>query len=113
MAYPNDQRNPLAAIPVYVVPAPGGGGTTGTQVNNIASAGSSLVSNAPGVLLTLLVGVGAAGATLEIYDGEDESGPLLATVSGDAPVSLTLNMPFSTGLFVRSTGDANYTLIYS
>lgn len=108
MGYPNDQSNPAGAIPVYLAAAPSGS----VQVHNIAVEGDVVLKVGPGTLNSVIVGVPETGATISFYDGLDNTGTLLTIISGaSAPVSLTLGLHFTTGLYVQTAGAANYTIL--
>lgn len=96
--WPNEQTNPAAAIPVYVVTPPA------TKADNFPTNGSAQIWPTAGVLTTVTVGTAGTGSTLALYDGTSASDTLLTTIDTSNQVSLTFNIPFSVGLFGVAAG---------
>lgn len=109
MSWPNEQNNPAAAIPVYVVPNSAG------MSYNIGANGSAQVWPLSGVLTGVTVGTGGTTSTLSLYEGTSNAGRLLATIDTSTQVSLTFNAPFTGGLFAEAAGAvaANSTVSFT
>ncbi|MFM0428197.1 hypothetical protein PQQ75_04205 [Paraburkholderia aspalathi] len=81
---------------------------------NLSAAGSTLLKTGIGSLGGVVVGTGAAGATITLYDGTNTSGTLIAVLSAAAPVPLTFGVSFFTGLYVVVAGGSpNVTVSYT
>lgn len=82
----------------------------GANYTNISGADEVAVSPRPGRLVGIAINTPIADATIAVYDGEDEEGTLIASITLPAdvgampPSSLLYDVAYSTGLFVVTTG---------
>jgi hypothetical protein len=104
-SFPNAQNNPGAAVPVY---------DTGYAAKNITTSASTLVKTGVGTFGRVTVNTAQAGATVTAYDGIDNTGVKLATISAAAQVSLAFGVALATGLYVVTAGatPADITVAY-
>ncbi|HHV58258.1 MAG TPA: hypothetical protein GXX50_10930 [Firmicutes bacterium] len=70
---------------------------------NAATSGTG-VKSGPGVLHAVAVNDSGSGMTLTLYDGTSTSGTVLGVIKPTAPVTLTYDARFATGLFVVIDG---------
>ena len=105
MSQNNNQNLDAGAIPVRPVPS---------SSVNIKTATSTVVKAASGALSRVTVNTGGAGSTAALYDGLDNTGVLLGTVSTAAQVSLGYDVAVAVGLCVVTAGGtpADITVAY-
>lgn len=103
MNYPDDQGNPNGAIPVY---------QTGYHPANISTATGTLVKTGPGTFGGMTINTGAAGETVTVYDGVDNTGTVIGVYSAANPVPLPAAFALQTGLYIVTSGTANITIAY-
>lgn len=96
--YSNDQGNPAAATPVYVV--------SGTSSVNLAANTGTLIKTGPGLLGTVIINVAGTGTTLTLRDGTDNTGTIIATIDTTTRTSLQYGIPFSVGLYAVPAGSS-------
>lgn len=111
--FPTKQNNPAGATPVYLTAQPQGGATPA----NIAANGNHLVKTGAGTFLGLSVNTGVAGSTAKVYDGIDNTGTLIATISTAAVGSVSFapcGVNLAVGLFIVTAGSsaADVTALY-
>lgn len=87
------------------------------QGKNIAATGNLLCKTGAGTLIGVTVNTPAASAVLKIYDGIDNTGTLLATISCSAanePATLWYGIGCKVGVFaVLSGGNADVTVLFN
>jgi hypothetical protein len=104
---PSDQGNPSAAIPVYIV--------GGTSSKNITTNTGTLVKTGPGSLASITVGTAGTTTTATVYDGTNNTGTLLGTLTTTAQGQIPCGWPFTIGLYLVTAGGtaANLTVTYN
>jgi len=84
---------------------------------NITSQTTTLVATGNGVLHTITFNKPAQSGTVAIYNGIDNTGVLLATITIPAspkPLTLTYDIAFGVGLCVVTAGaDQDITIMYA
>lgn len=106
MTFPNEQNLAAGAIPVWMAPPPG------QVLTPITTSTGTLIKTGAGTIYSINVNTPEAGATAAIYDGVDDTGTLLGTVSLAAVGQISLGWAFATGLFIQTAGGspANITV---
>lgn len=85
---------------------------------NITTATTTVVKSGPGFLYGLLIGTPAASATITIYDNTAGSGTKITTITMPAallssgPIPVPINVAFSTGLTIVTTGTTEVTVSF-
>jgi hypothetical protein len=104
-AFPNAQNLRAGAIPVYAA---------GALAKNITTSVGTLVKTGAGTFEGVTVNTAQAGASVTVYDGIDNTGTKLATISAAAQTSLAFNIALATGLYVVTAGatPADVTIQY-
>lgn len=74
---------------------------------------SALVKRGSGSLASVIVGTGASGASVTLYDGTSSSGAVISTLSATGTVSLWYGLEFTTGLYLTVSGAVDVTVTYS
>jgi hypothetical protein len=105
-------RAPAFATPVFFVTNPG------AATANITTATSTLVHTGAGTFLGISVNTAHSGAQAVVYDGTDDTGAVLGTfaLTTQGPINTPgAGLPFTTGLFVVTTGGtpADITVSYA
>lgn len=104
MAYPSNQTNPAAAIPVY---------SGAAKYSHINAAGNTQAVTGTGVLLGVVVNTGVSGATVTLYDGTSAAGTLIAVISAATQGGFTYGVGVTTGLFVVVAGTPDVTVLHT
>lgn len=91
--------------------------TAGYQKTYIATGTTTLVQTGNGVLHTITVNTIVASATIKLYDGISAVNPfafitLPATITGDNPVTLVYDVPFTSGLTIVTSGATDVTVTW-
>jgi hypothetical protein len=90
----------------------------GTAYKNITTATTTAVKSGVGFLHALTINTYVASATITIYDNTAASGTkigtitLPSTITADAPVTLTFDVGFATGLTIVTSGATDVTVSY-
>lgn len=105
--YPNDQGNPAAAIPVYVV--------SGTSSSHLDGNAGTLIKAGPGLLGSVAINTAGTATTLTLRDGTDNTGSIIAVIDTGAQGSLQYGIPFTIGLYAVTAGSspADITIGYA
>lgn len=88
--------------------------STETTSCRVTTAGTMICKYGPGRLHRITIN-NPSGTLISVYDNTAGSGTLIAVINTPAvanPVTLTYDLPFSTGLTVVSTGTWDATVIY-
>jgi hypothetical protein len=118
MAFPNDQSNPLGAIPVRPTNGPGTGFLNPVGVS-ISTATTTLVKTGVGTVQSVSVNTLVASATITLYDALTATGTpigiitLPSVITAAAPFSLPMGVPLLVGLTVVTSGATNITVVTS
>lgn len=90
----------------------------GRTFSNITTATTATVKSGKGFFHTLTLNTFIASATITIYDNTTGSGTKIATltlpstITGDAPITLTYDIAFATGLTIVTSGATDITATY-
>jgi hypothetical protein len=88
----------------------------GTTYTHVSTATTTTVKSGAGFLHALTINTYVASATITIYDNTAASGTKIATITlpstitGDAPITLTYDLVFSTGLTIVTSGATDITV---
>lgn len=74
---------------------------------------SALVKTGRGSLQTLVIGTGAADATVTLYDGTTGAGTVIGIVDTANTTGLWFGVQFNTGLYIEISGVVDITVTYS
>lgn len=88
---------------------------TAAQYKNITTTTTTVCKYGAGSLHRIVVNL-PVNSTFEVYDNTSAAAPAIATVTTSAttndPVVLDYNVPFNTGLTIKTNGNYNLTVIY-
>lgn len=79
---------------------------------HISSATSTDVKDTTGKLLHITVNSVTAGATATVYDSLSGTGQEMAVITPTDVHTLDYDIPFEIGLYIVTTGTADYTVVY-
>lgn len=99
---------------VVLVDASGSVVPSGYSATTISTATTTLVKSGAGVFASLNINTGGVGSSATVYDSLTGSGTVLGVFSTAAQAVLPVNLAFSTGLTVVTSGGtpANITIAY-
>lgn len=97
-----------------------GGNATGLSVYsqykylNITTGTSTLVKTGVGMLASVMINKGVAAATITIYDGIDNTGAKIGTITmvDAVPHALAYQVSFTTGLYIVTSGASDITVTF-
>lgn len=84
----------------------------GWPTSNLDTADTHVLVTGPGVLHSVTVNTPDAGSTVELYDGTDDTGTLLASIDSATGGTYVYDAAFTAGLAVVVTGTPNITVAY-